>query len=92
MKNGINTNRSCCLAALSIIFCFAIWLLGNINSPSVAAGRITGADAVASMQEVLGSPEQFIADMKESTQDFVKDHFGSLAIATAFGIALRKFS
>ena len=92
MKNGINTHRSRGLAALSIIFCLAIWLLGNINSPSIAAGRITGADAVASMQEVLGSPEQFIADMKESTQDFVKDHFGSLAIATAFGIALRKFS
>ena len=92
MKNGINTNRSRSLAAFFIIFCLCFWLLGNINSPSIAAGRITGADAVASMQEVLGSPEQFIADMKESTQDFVKDHFGSLAIATAFGIALRKFS
>lgn len=92
MKNGINTNCSCGLATLSFIFCLAIWLLGDINSPSVASGRITGADAVASMQEVLGSPEQFISDMKTSTQDFVKDHFGSLAIATAFGIAIRKFS
>ena len=53
MKNGINTNRCRGLPTFFIIFCLGFWLLGNINSPSVAAGRITGADAVASMQEVV---------------------------------------
>jgi hypothetical protein len=55
----------------------------------MAADRITGAQAVATLQTFLGTPEQFIADMKSTTQDFIQDHFGSLAIAAAFGIAVR---
>jgi hypothetical protein len=27
--------------------------------------------------------------MKNSTQDFIADHFGTMAIAAAFGIAIR---
>jgi len=77
------------LAAFSIIFGCGFWFLGNFNCSALAADRITGAQAVANLSAILGSPEQFAADMKESTQDFIKDHFGSLAIAAAFGIATR---
>ncbi|MCC3575243.1 MAG: hypothetical protein JGK30_25960 [Microcoleus sp. PH2017_40_RAT_O_B] len=44
---------------------------------------------MANIQSLLGSPEQFALDMKTTTQDFIKDHFGSMAIAAAFGIAIR---
>jgi len=91
MNNGLNGCNPCGLAALFIIFCGAFWFLGNFNSSVLAVDRITGDQAVASMSQVLGTPEAFATDMKESTQDFIKDHFGSLAVATAFGIAIRRF-
>ena len=77
------------LAALSIILGCGFWFWGNFNCSALAADRITRAQAVANLSVILGSPEQFAADMKESTQDFIKDHFGSLAIAAAFRIAIR---
>jgi len=91
MNNGLNGCNSCGLAALFVIQCCCIWFLVDINSPVLAVDRITGEQAVARMAQVLGTPEAFAADMKESTEDFIKDHFGSLAVATAFGIAIRRF-
>jgi hypothetical protein len=41
------------------------------------------------MSAILGSSEQFSNDLKNSTQDFIQDHFGTMAIATALGIAIR---
>jgi hypothetical protein len=87
-----NSRSSCRLAAFSIILCCPLWLLGNINSFSLATGRITGADAVARMSGILGSPEQFAENMKLSTQDFIKDHFGSMAVAFVFGLAMKKMA
>jgi len=87
--NGRSFGR---LAAFSVIFSCPLWLLGNINSFSLASGRITGAEAVSKMSAILGSPEQFAENMKLSTQDFIEDHFGSMAIAVAFGIAIRRMS
>jgi hypothetical protein len=77
------------VASFSIVFCGAIWILGDFVSPAIANGRITGSEAVARMSAILGSPQQFSDDMKNSTQDFIADHFGTMAIACAFGIALR---
>lgn len=78
------------VAPFFIIFCGAIWILGNSFSPAIAiTGRITGAEAVARMSAILGSPQTFADNMKNTTQDFIKDHFGTMAIACAFGIALR---
>jgi hypothetical protein len=91
MNNGLTGCNSCGLAALFIIQCCYIWLLVDINSPVLAGDRITGDQAVARMAQVLGTPEAFAADMKESTEDFIKDHFAGLAVATAFGIAIRRF-
>jgi len=91
MNNGLNGCNSCGLATLLVIQCCCIWFLVDINSPVLAGDRITGEQAVARMAQVLGTPEAFAADMKESTEDFIKDHFGSLAVATAFGIAIRRF-
>jgi len=91
MNNGLNGCNSCGLATLLVIQCCCIWFLVDINSPVLADDRITGEQAVARMAQVLGTPEAFAADMKESTEDFIKDHFGSLAVATAFGIAIRRF-
>jgi hypothetical protein len=80
-----------CLVTLFIIFCSGLWLLGDFNRPVLASDRITGEQAIAKMSAVLGTPEAFAADMKESVQDFITDPFGSLAVATAFGIAIKRF-
>jgi hypothetical protein len=84
--------NDCCssrLAALAIVFGCSFWFLGDFISPALANDRITGAEAIANMSRILGSPEQFSDNMKNSTQDFISDHFGSMAIACAFGIAIR---
>lgn len=78
------------LATCFAFLCGLLWFLGDTFCVlAFAAGRTTGAEAVATLQQVLGSPEQLIADMKSTTQDFIQDHFGSLAMAAAFGIAIR---
>jgi len=87
-----NGCTSCRLATLSFILSCPFWILGDFNSFSLASGRITGAEAVSRMSNILGSPEQFAENMRLSTQDFIEDHFGSMAIAVAFGIAIRKMS
>ncbi|HAT77550.1 MAG TPA: hypothetical protein DCS19_12170 [Flavobacterium sp.] len=84
-----NFHYSSPLATLSIVFGCSFWFLGNFVSPALATDRITGAEAISKMKIVLGSPEQFADNMKNSTQDFINDHFGSMAIACAFGIAIR---
>lgn len=91
MKNACRFDGcySCRLAALSIVFGCGFWVLGNSFSPAIASGRITGAEAISKMSLILGTPEQFADNMKNSTQDFIADHFGSMAIACAFGIAIR---
>lgn len=92
MKNARRFNGcySCRLAAFSVVFSCGFWLLGNSFSSALATtDRITGAQAIAKMSAILGSPEQFSENMKNSTQDFIADHFGSMAIACAFGIAIR---
>ena len=89
-RSRFNGCRSRYLATRFAFFCCLLWILGNTFCTSViAADKITGAQAVATLQALLGTPEQFIADMKSTTQDFIQDHFGSLAIAAAFGIAVR---
>ncbi len=71
-------------------FCGLLWFLGDTFCVlALANGRTTGAEAVANLQQVLGNPEDLILDMKNTTQDFIQDHFGSLAMAAAFGIAIR---
>jgi hypothetical protein len=87
--DGYHASRS---TALFIIQCCCFWILGNSFVPVMAAGRadrITGAQAVERMRQVLGDPQTFEDDMRNSTEDFIKDHFGSMAIATAFAIAIR---
>jgi len=80
-----------CLATLFIVQCCCFWILGNSFSPVIAANidRITDAEAVDRMRQVLGGPQLFEDNLKNSTQDFIEDHFGSMAIATAFAIAIR---
>ena len=92
LKNASRFISSCAcgLASFSTILCSSFWILGNSISPAIAStGRITGPEAVARLSSVLGSPQQFSDDLKDSTQDFVQDHFGTMAIAAAFGIAIR---
>ncbi len=85
-----NGRRPRYLASCFAFFCCLLWILGNTFCTSViAVDRITGTQAVSTLQAILGSPEDFISDMKSTTQDFIKDHFGSLAMAAAFGIAIR---
>jgi len=87
--NGFNGSRSRCLASFSGSECGHIWLLGDSVRFLVSVDRITGEQAVARMKTILGSPQAFADNMKASTQDFIADHFGAMAIACAFGIALR---
>lgn len=92
MKNAcqFDGSYSCRMAAFSVVFGCGFWVLGNfISVPVIATDRVTGAQAISNMSAVLGSPEQFASNMKSSTQDFIADHFGSMAIAAAFGIAIR---
>jgi hypothetical protein len=93
MNNDTRYRFSNCSAwrasAYCTFFCSLLWLLGNSFSPAIASDRITGAQAVANIQSLLGSPEKFASDMRATTQDFIADHFGSMAIAAALGIAIR---
>ncbi|MCC3409868.1 MAG: hypothetical protein JGK17_30875 [Microcoleus sp. PH2017_10_PVI_O_A] len=93
MNNDARYRFANCFAqrapAYCAFLCSLFWLLGNSFSSAIATDRITGAQAVANMQSLLGSPESFASDMKSTTQDFIADHFGSMAIAAAFGIAIR---
>jgi hypothetical protein len=85
-----NGCHPCRLAAFSLVLGCGFWLLGNSHCSALAAtDRVTGAEAVSRMSQVLGSPATFQQDMKTSTQDFIADHFGTMAIAAAFGIAIR---
>ncbi|WP_445250836.1 hypothetical protein [Microcoleus sp. OTE_8_concoct_300] len=91
MNNGFDGNSSRCLASFSGSVSGDIWLLGDSVRflASASDDRITGEQAVARMRVILGTPEAFAANMKASTQDFIADHFGAMAIACAFGIAIR---
>ncbi len=87
--NGSVSGSPCRLASFSGFVCGDAWLLGDSIRFLVSADRITGEQAVARMRVILGSPQAFADNMKASTQDFVADHFGAMAIACAFGIAIR---
>jgi hypothetical protein len=91
MKNGFDGCSSCYLASFSGSFSGHIWILGDsVRFLASASGdRITGDQAVARMKVILGTPQAFADNMKASTQDFIADHFGAMAIACAFGIAIR---
>jgi hypothetical protein len=77
------------LASFSGSECGDIWLLGDSVCFLISADRITGEQAVGRMKAILGTPQAFADNMKASTQDFIADHFGAMAIACAFGIAIR---
>lgn len=87
--NGFNGSRSRCLASFSGSECGHIWLLGDSVRFLISADRITGEQAVSRMRTILGTPQAFADNMKASTEDFIADHFGAMAIACAFGIAIR---
>jgi len=87
--NRSNDSYSCRLASFFAVFGCMFWFLGYFISPAIAGDRITGAQAVQNLSDILGSPQAFETNMKNSTQDFIADHFGSMAIAAAFGIAIR---
>jgi hypothetical protein len=89
MKDGFDGSNSRCLASFSGFVSGNIWLLGDSVRFLASADRITGDQAVAKMRVILGTPEAFADNMKASTQDFIADHFGAMAIACAFGIAIR---
>jgi len=89
--DGFDGSDSRCLASFSGLISGDIWILGDSVRflSSAGANRITGEQAVARMRTILGSPEAFAENMRLSTQDFIADHFGAMAIACAFGIAIR---
>lgn len=89
MNNGFNGSSSRCLASFSGSVSGNIWLLGDSVRFLASAERITGEQAVARMRVILGTPQAFADNMRASTQDFIADHFGAMAIACAFGIAIR---
>ena len=87
--NGFNGSDSRRLASFSGSQCGDVWLLGDSVRFLASVDRITGDQAVARMRVILGTPQAFADNMKASTQDFIADHFGAMAIACAFGIAIR---
>jgi len=89
MKDGFDGSNSCRLASFSGVVGGDIWVLGDSVRFLASVDRITGDQAVARMKVILGTPQAFADNMRASTQDFIADHFGSMAIACAFGIAIR---
>jgi hypothetical protein len=89
MNNGFNGSGSRCLASFSGLVSGNIWVLGDSVRFLASADRITGEEAVSRMRTILGTPQAFAENMRLSTQDFIADHFGAMAIACAFGIAIR---
>jgi hypothetical protein len=87
--NGFNGSNSRRLASFSGSECGDVWLLGDSVRFLASVDRITGSQAVSKMRVILGTPQAFADNMKASTQDFIADHFGAMAIACAFGIAIR---
>jgi len=87
--DGLDDSGARCLASFSGSECGDIWLLGNSVRFLISVDRITGEQAVGRMKTILGTPQAFADNMKASTQDFIADHFGAMAIACAFGIAIR---
>jgi hypothetical protein len=87
--DGFNGNNSRCLASFSGFVSGDIWVLGDSVRFLASADRITGEEAVSRMRTILGTPQAFADNMRLSTQDFIADHFGAMAIACAFGIAIR---
>lgn len=87
--DGFNGNNSRCLASFSGLVSGDIWILGDSVRFLASADRITGEEAVSRMRTILGTPQAFADNMRLSTQDFIADHFGAMAIACAFGIAIR---
>jgi len=87
--DGFDDSGARCLASFSGSECGDIWLLGNSVRFLISVDRITGEQAVGRMKTILGTPQAFADNMKASTQDFIADHFGAMAIACAFGIAIR---
>ncbi|MDB9514141.1 hypothetical protein PN499_23345 [Kamptonema animale CS-326] len=69
------------------LFCAVVFVLGH--SQPVLAGGKTAAEAISQMDEILGDPEEFATEIRLNVQDFIADHFGSLAIATGFSIVVR---
>jgi len=89
MKDGFDGSNSRRLASFSGSQCCDVWLLGDSVRFLASVDRITGEQAVARMKTILGTPQAFADNMRDSTQDFIADHFGAMAIACAFGIAIR---
>jgi hypothetical protein len=87
--DGLDDSSARCLASFSGSECGGIWLLGDSVRFLISADRITGEQAVGRMKVILGTPQAFADNMRASTQDFIADHFGAMAIACAFGIAIR---
>ncbi|HEY0057342.1 MAG TPA: hypothetical protein VGB63_18475 [Pedobacter sp.] len=89
MNNEFNGSGSRCLASFSGFISGDIWVLGDSVRFLASVDRITGEEAVSRMRTILGTPQAFAENMRLSTQDFIADHFGAMAIACAFGIAIR---
>ena len=87
--NGFNGSGSRYLASFSGSLSGDILLLGDSIRFLVSADRITGEQAVARMRVILGTSQAFADNMRASTQDCIADHVGAMAIACAFGIAIR---
>jgi hypothetical protein len=87
--NGFNGSRSRCLASFSGSECGDIWLLGDsVRFLAFCRSHYRRASSCKN-ESILGTPQAFADNMKASTQDFIADHFGAMAIACAFGIAIR---
>jgi hypothetical protein len=85
-------SRSCYLASLFVVWGCGFWLLGYSDFVLAAIpSGLTGQDAINNMRNILGSPVSFVENLRDDTQDFIQDHFGTMAIAAAFSLGLRAF-
>lgn len=52
----------------------------------------SASQAISDIDAVLGDPNEFVDDVWVGVNSFVSEHFGAMAVATGFGIAIRSIT
>lgn len=71
---------------LLISLSFALILL--LNSFGQVQAK-TAEQAIADIDRILGDPDVFVSKVWDSVDSFTTEHFGSMVVATGFGLAVR---
>ncbi|KKD38784.1 MAG: hypothetical protein WAN66_14145 [Limnoraphis robusta] len=78
------------VSAVALVCCSYVCLLGFPDGVlATVPPPKSASEAIADIDRVLGDPDDFVNDVWDGVNSFVGEHFGSMAVATGFGIAIR---